>query len=767
MSLFVLSSRDGWVNIMYTGLDAVGVDQQPIVNYNEWRLLYFIAFILLVGFFVLNMFVGVVVENFHRCREEQEKEEKIRRAAKRALQMEKKRRRMHEPPYYINYSPSRMFVHNVVTSKYFDLAIAAVIGLNVVTMAMEYYRMPSFLQYALKIFNYFFTAVFILEAHMKLVALGWVLYLKDKWNQLDVGIVILSIVGIVLEELPTKIIPINPTIIRVMRVLRISRVLKLLKMAKGIRALLDTVMQALPQVGNLGLLFFLLFFIFAALGVELFGRLECSEEIPCQGLGEHAHFANFGMAFLTLFRVATGDNWNGIMKDTLRDNCDDAPDCVRNCCVSSVIAPIFFVIFVLMAQFVLVNVVVAVLMKHLEESHKQMEDEMDMEVELERELVREQEFEQEQKLCEQLQQQTKPSAPAQRQLGKVKSLPMNFTYNTPSLEKKFGGGSGVLNTAVAAATNNRRQTIQYFNQQNGLGLAEIGGAFKTQALTQLIPEAITTEENSFDSKLQIPSTARRGRRCSTALRKRGMLTKERSLDEQAIRRRTLESKRMSSDSLPWGGDVVDFRSGTIFESLESDGSPSSTYDVHSIRSEEVPRTAHDVASIVSAVVSEKPASSTTPLSSAATIRKPYGRSLSTDPTFMGPARTNLLSVPRSMPPRSRSGSTKQLFKQQALDEDPDMDESSLLLPVVMESRSNTNIANPNETIINNNADTNGGRIPSADTQIVEGLSKSDSAEILRIISERRRMDQRDNSGNEDSDYNELLLVKSPQSSIDG
>ena len=50
-------------------------------------------------------------------------------------------------------------------------------------------------------------------------------------------------------------------------------VLKLLKMAKGIRALLDTVVQALPQVGNLGLLFFLLFFIFAALGVELFGRL--------------------------------------------------------------------------------------------------------------------------------------------------------------------------------------------------------------------------------------------------------------------------------------------------------------------------------------------------------------------------------------------------------------------------------------------------------------------------------------------------------------
>ena len=69
-----------------------------------------------------------------------------------------------------------------------------------------------------------------------------------RWNQLDIGIVFLSILGIILEELKREIIPINPTIIRVMRVLRIARVLKLLKMARGIRALLDTVMQALPQV---------------------------------------------------------------------------------------------------------------------------------------------------------------------------------------------------------------------------------------------------------------------------------------------------------------------------------------------------------------------------------------------------------------------------------------------------------------------------------------------------------------------------------------
>ncbi|XP_062137719.1 uncharacterized protein LOC133847019 isoform X11 [Drosophila sulfurigaster albostrigata] len=919
MSLFVLSSRDGWVNIMYTGLDAVGVDQQPIVNYNEWRLLYFIAFILLVGFFVLNMFVGVVVENFHRCREEQEKEEKIRRAAKRALQMEKKRRRMHEPPYYTNYSPTRMFVHNVVTSKYFDLAIAAVIGLNVVTMAMEYYMMPKPLQYALKIFNYFFTAVFILEANMKLVALGWRLYLKDRWNQLDVGIVLLSIVGIVLEELETNIIPINPTIIRVMRVLRIARVLKLLKMAKGIRALLDTVMQALPQVGNLGLLFFLLFFIFAALGVELFGRLECSDEIPCQGLGEHAHFANFGMAFLTLFRVATGDNWNGIMKDTLRDNCDDAADCVRNCCVSSVIAPIFFVIFVLMAQFVLVNVVVAVLMKHLEESHKQMEDELDMEVELERELVREQEFAQEQKLCQQLAEAQSKAAAPPRPLAKVKSLPKNFIYSTPSLDKKFpspaslttaGGntGSSSNNQLVAlpsmtttAAAAGRRQTIQYFQQQQlqqqqqqqhqqqqqqqqqqhlqqlqqqhsglGLSLAEMGNALTPQALGARLGEPFgvgpvtggaMTASGSEGHGLQLPPLGRRGRRASAAagFRKRGVLSKERSLDEQAIRRRNLEAKRTSCDSLPWGGDALDYRRGTIFESLESDGGGgsvgggsggplSSSYDldvdVRSIRSAEVPRCprldgiidgtdADDVDADTAAADADNEAepphpqpqsqqqqqqqphaqpqpqsqlqSQSTPLSSSASItpsaiinmtptvtqqqqhsqpRRPFGWSQSVDQgCLLGGRSSLLLSVPRSMPPRSRSGSTKQLFKQQALDEDADMmDENSLLLPAAVatlppqssggsasasasgSASASASASGSGSGSLNVSGNSNSASVgPVSDAP---ALSKSDSADILRIISERRRMDQRDQCGNEDSDYNELLLVKSPQSSTD-
>ncbi|XP_069916956.1 voltage-dependent T-type calcium channel subunit alpha-1G isoform X17 [Oryctolagus cuniculus] len=381
MSLFVLASKDGWVDIMYDGLDAVGVDQQPIMNHNPWMLLYFISFLLIVAFFVLNMFVGVVVENFHKCRQHQEEEEARRREEKRLRRLEKKRRKAQCKPYYSDYSRFRLLVHHLCTSHYLDLFITGVIGLNVVTMAMEHYQQPQILDEALKICNYIFTVIFVLESVFKLVAFGFRRFFQDRWNQLDLAIVLLSIMGITLEEIEVNAsLPINPTIIRIMRVLRIARVLKLLKMAVGMRALLDTVMQALPQVGNLGLLFMLLFFIFAALGVELFGDLECDETHPCEGLGRHATFRNFGMAFLTLFRVSTGDNWNGIMKDTLRD-CDQ-----ESTCYNTVISPIYFVSFVLTAQFVLVNVVIAVLMKHLEESNKEAKEEAELEAELELEL---------------------------------------------------------------------------------------------------------------------------------------------------------------------------------------------------------------------------------------------------------------------------------------------------------------------------------------------------------------------------------------------
>ncbi|CAF3048488.1 unnamed protein product [Rotaria sp. Silwood2] len=382
LTLFVLSSKDGWVQIMYNGIDAVDVEMQPIKNYSEAKLIYFVSFILIVSFFVLNMFVGVIVKNFRNCQAQQELEEEARNnKVKHAKKIKCKQHLMRELSYYAHFSSWRKRLHDICISKYFDLIIAAIIGFNVVTMSLEFYSMPSDLDKFLEYCNYVFTGVFSLEFIWKIIALGPSRYFKDKWNQMDSSIVFLSIADIIMEKISSgHILPINPTLIRVIRVLRIVRVLKLLKMAKGVRTLLDTVLQALPQVGNLSLLFILLFFIFATLAVELFGKLECSEEQPCSGLNKHAHFKNFGIALLTLFRIATSDNWNSIMKDTLRQ--DESPNAINNNFLK-IISPIYFVVFILMAQFVLINIVVAVLMKNLEDSNKMMVDDAEMDEELE------------------------------------------------------------------------------------------------------------------------------------------------------------------------------------------------------------------------------------------------------------------------------------------------------------------------------------------------------------------------------------------------
>ncbi|XP_035526195.1 voltage-dependent T-type calcium channel subunit alpha-1H-like, partial [Morone saxatilis] len=140
--------------------------------------------------------------------------------------------------------------------------------------------------------------------------------------------------------------------------------------ARNIRVLLKTIMKTLSQVGNICLLFMFFFFIYDALGVELFGKLECSEDNPCMALNRHANFKHFGTALLTLYQVCTGDNWNIIMKDTLRECCPKDHNCSS---YLSWVSPIYYSTFAVTAQFVLVNLVVAAIMQALEDSNMEEE----------------------------------------------------------------------------------------------------------------------------------------------------------------------------------------------------------------------------------------------------------------------------------------------------------------------------------------------------------------------------------------------------------
>jgi hypothetical protein len=78
----------------------------------------------------------------------------------------------------------------------------------------------------------------------------------------------------------------------------------------------ETLLYSLPAIGNIACLWFIVIFIYAVIGVSLYGELPVKDEEFFFGMyNEHANFSNFGKAMVTLFRMSTGESWNGIMHD--------------------------------------------------------------------------------------------------------------------------------------------------------------------------------------------------------------------------------------------------------------------------------------------------------------------------------------------------------------------------------------------------------------------------------------------------------------------
>merc|ERR1711907_596133 len=153
--------------------------------------------------------------------------------------------------------------------------------------------------------------------------------------------------GSVFDIIGAESIPVNPTLLRLLRILRVARDLKVLMC--------------------------LLLFIFSAMGVELFGTIVCNDDHPCNGMSKYANFENFGIGMLTLFRVVTGDNWNGIFKDALRQapDCNDSTECEgsgANCCTPMYLSIPYFIVFNVASQLLLLNIIVALLMEELEQA---------------------------------------------------------------------------------------------------------------------------------------------------------------------------------------------------------------------------------------------------------------------------------------------------------------------------------------------------------------------------------------------------------------
>lgn len=164
----------------------------------------------------------------------------------------------------------RRVLFNVFNNDTCDAFIMAMIMLNVIVMAMTHRDMGDSWENGLFIANTIFAMIFLVEAAIKLVALRPKQYFADKWNSFDFVVVILSMVSLAVRLTGNDSVP----GLNLLRIFRIARVFRLIPKAKGLRTMFQTLLVSLPALGNVGSVLFLFFFIFAIMGMNLFGRMR-------------------------------------------------------------------------------------------------------------------------------------------------------------------------------------------------------------------------------------------------------------------------------------------------------------------------------------------------------------------------------------------------------------------------------------------------------------------------------------------------------------
>nr|XP_020034054.1 sodium channel protein type 10 subunit alpha [Castor canadensis] len=386
LALLQVATFKGWMDIMYAAVDSRDVGSQPKWEYNLYMYLYFVVFIIFGGFFTLNLFVGVIIDNFNQQKKKlggqdifmTEEQKKYYNAMKK-LGSKKPQKPIPRP-----LNKYQGFVFDIVTKQAFDITIMVLICLNMVTMMVETDEQSEEKTKILGKINQFFVAVFTAECVMKMFALRQY-YFTNGWNVFDFIVVLLSIGSLVFSAILTSIESyFSPTLFRVIRLARIGRILRLIRAAKGIRTLLFALMMSLPALFNIGLLLFLVMFIYSIFGMSTFPNVRREA-----GIDDMFNFQTFANSMLCLFQITTSAGWDGLLSPILNTGppyCD--PDLPTSCgskgnCGSPAVGIIFFTTYIIISFLIVVNMYIAVILENFnvatEESTEPLsEDDFDM-----------------------------------------------------------------------------------------------------------------------------------------------------------------------------------------------------------------------------------------------------------------------------------------------------------------------------------------------------------------------------------------------------
>uniref|UniRef100_A0A673XYX7 Voltage-dependent L-type calcium channel subunit alpha n=1 Tax=Salmo trutta TaxID=8032 RepID=A0A673XYX7_SALTR len=366
LALFTVSTFEGWPQLLYKAIDANAANHGPIYNYRVEISIFFIIYIIIIAFFMMNIFVGFVIITFREQGESEFKNCELNKNQRQCVQYALKAKPI---KIYIPRNPSQLKFWKIIASSQFEYIMFVLILLNTLTLAVQHYQQSKTFNSVMDILNLIFTALFTIEMIIKLLALRTHQYFIDAWNSFDALIVVGSVLDIVVSELSHRgcssscSCSLSITFFRLFRVLRL---VKLLSKGEGIRTLLWTFVKSLQALPYVGLLIAMIFFIYAVIGMQTFGKIAIDDN---SHINRNNNFQTFFMSVLLLFRCATGEQWQEIMLAALPGRpCDPESDFEPgddNMCGSN-LAYIYFISFFMLCAFLIINLFIAVIMDNFE-----------------------------------------------------------------------------------------------------------------------------------------------------------------------------------------------------------------------------------------------------------------------------------------------------------------------------------------------------------------------------------------------------------------
>jgi len=186
-------------------------------------------------------------------------------------------------------------LQRIESSKIFQIAVISIIVLSALAIGAKTYELPPYVEQSLIVMDKAVTLFFLAEILLRFaVCQDKKRFFNNGWNIFDTIVVLGSLIPLD-----------NSEAVLLGRLLRVFRVLRLVSVVPELRFLIDSLLKAIPRMSYIALLMFIIFYIYGAMGSMFFAAID------------EALWGDVAISMLTLFRVATFEDWTDIMYATM------------------------------------------------------------------------------------------------------------------------------------------------------------------------------------------------------------------------------------------------------------------------------------------------------------------------------------------------------------------------------------------------------------------------------------------------------------------